>query len=191
MDFAQKLNLTLFENNVHNIPTLASLLQSNIPFVVVGARAVNVYSDRPRNTLDIDVLTNHYKELADYVSAQWPALTSRRSEAVIQFKLDQDTVLDIMIPYDELLQTVLIDTKAVSGCEVASAESLIVMKFAAIVGEHRPIHRKIIDRGDIASILVANEIDMKKAKKLSSLLYPGSENDFVAFIYQLKKDLAQ
>jgi hypothetical protein len=55
MDFDQKLHLTLFENN-NNRPSLKDLKASGISFIIVGARALNVYSSRPRNTLDIDIL---------------------------------------------------------------------------------------------------------------------------------------
>ena len=189
MNFDQKLHLTLFESGSHNIPTIAALLKSGIPFVVVGARAVNVYSDRPRNTLDIDVLSDKYEELAEYVAKKWPKLTSRQSEVVIQFKLKKDTVLDVMIPYDKLLKAVLVDTKTINGCQVASIEALISMKFAAIMGSHRQMHRKILDRGDIASILIANKIDMNKAKQYASLLYPEAGDDFTVFMLQLRREL--
>ena len=189
MNFDQKLHLTLFENDSRNIPTLADLLKSGIPFVVVGARAANVYSNRPRSTLDIDVLSDKYEELAEYVAKKWPELTSRKSEVVIQFKLKGETVLDVMIPHDKLFQAVLTDTKTIKGCKVASAESVVVMKFASIMSSHRQKHRKIIDRGDIASIWVASKINMKKAKQLASLIYPGAGDDFLAFMLQLKREL--
>jgi hypothetical protein len=189
MDFNQKLHLTLFESDSRSIPTIAALLKSEIPFVVVGARAANIYSDRPRSTLDIDVLSDRYEELAKYVASEWPSLTHRQTEVVIQFKFKDETVLDIMKPYDRLMQAVLTDTKTIKGCQVASAEALVAMKFAAIMGSNRQMHRKIIDRGDIASILVAYKLNMEKAKQYASLLYRGAGEDFLAFMLQLKREL--
>lgn len=189
MNFDQKLHLTLFESDSRDIPTLDALLKSGIPFVVVGARAANIYSNRPRSTLDIDVLSDKYEELAEYVAEKWPVLTSKQSEVAIQFKLEGETVLDIMIPHDKLFQAVLKDTKTIKGCKVASLESVIAMKFASIMSSHRQMHRKMQDRADIAVIWVANKVNMKKARQHASLLYPGAGDEFMAFMLQLKRDL--
>ena len=196
MDFEYKLNHILFEDTQDELrpksaeskPKLADLLRSGISFVVVGARAVNVYTDRPRNTLDIDILTDDYEQLADWIHKEFPHLKKKITDVVIRFLSDNESVLDIMIPNDKVFRAALRDTKQIGGYKVASPEALLAMKFHGITSSHRKLRRKMQDRVDIANILACTKVDLNKTAGYLKGSIPRAEATFKAFIVKLKED---
>jgi hypothetical protein len=196
MDFVQKLEHVLFEDAQDELRPgsqitklkLADLLRSGIPFVVVGARAVNVYINEPRNTQDIDILTNQYDELAEWTHREYPDLEMQTSELVIRFSDGSNPILDIMKPNDETFQHALKDTKQVGKFQVVSPEALIAMKFGAIMSGHRKLARKAQDRVDIGNILDNTKVDLRKSAQYVQHLFPGATHAFAGIIKKIKED---
>ncbi len=171
-----------------DIPGLDDLLKSGISFVVVGAVAVNAYSDRPRNTQDVDVLTSNYNELANYIHMTFPDLEMKQSQVVIRFSYKGKEIIDVMVPYNKMFESVLDDTRLIGKFNVASPEAVISMKFAAIMAAHRNLRRKGQDRLDIATIMATQQVSMEKIKQHLTTLYPQASDDFEAFTIKLKQD---
>ena len=187
--FRENLSSVLRENRT-DIPGLDDLLQSGISFVVIGALAVNAYSNRPRNTQDIDVLSNDWEQLVSYIQAKFPGLDIEKTEAVIRFSQDGSEIIDVMIPYHEIFQIAISDTRQIGKYHVPSPEAMVALKFAAIMGEHRSLLQKGQDRVDIATILLLNQVDLEKAKQYTSSLFPQASKIFSAFITKLLEDFS-
>jgi len=184
LTFEQKLHLVLESAK----PNLKDLSASNISFVVVGARAINAYIDRPRNTQDIDILTYNYKELSEYIDQHYPNLTKEINPAEIRYKLEDEEILDILIPYHKIFEIALKDVIKIGNEFIPSVEALIALKFAAIMGKHRPVHRKMQDRVDIGQLLTFNKVNIDKVREYISCLYEEAPKDFDIFIDRLKLD---
>jgi hypothetical protein len=195
-EFEYKLRHALFEDAsdelkpepVDKRPKLNDLLHSGIAFVVVGARCANVYSENPRTTQDIDVLTNDYEKLAEWVHKEFPNLEIEVTDVVIRFLSHGKEVLDIMIPTDDIFKIALHDTRKAGKFRIASAEALLAMKFHSITSSHRKLTRKGQDRVDMANILDHTKVDLKKAAGYVKTLAPGADEAFLAFIGKLKED---
>ena len=196
MNFEYKLNHTLFENtqdelrprSSRSVPKLADLLRSDIPFVVAGARAVNVYTKNPRNTLDIDILTDQYDKMAQWIQHEYPHLQMKSSDVVIRFSLEGEPVLDIMIPGDKVFKSAMDDTKKVGKYLVVAPEALIALKFHGIMSNNRKLPRKAQDRVDIGNILDNNKIDLRKVVYHIRHLFPGASHALIGIIKKIKED---
>ena len=192
LQFLHESNLnSVFREDRTDLPGLEDLNKSGISFVIVGALAVNVYSKRPRNTQDIDVLTPNYQEMADYIHKNFPDLEMVSNDVVIRFKSGGKEVIDVMIPYHKIFEIALQDTRDAGRFKVPSPEALIAMKFGAIMSQGRDVIQKAEDRVDIARVFLNNEVDFEKVAQYVSVLYSEAPEDFKAFMVKLREDYDQ
>ena len=184
------LHATLREDR-QDIPGLPELTASKIPFVVVGAVALNAYSKRPRNTQDIDILCDRPQDMADYLHQKYPALHMMANDVVIKFKedpADDDGIIDIMIPYHQIFKSAMLDTHQVNGVNIASIESLVALKFAAVMSDYRSRLQRGQDKHDIATLFSQNKINEDKVREMLKILYPGAPGDFDALMVGLREE---
>ena len=195
MSLVENLEHILFEEDdelkpqsLTGKPKLADLLRSGIPFVVVGARAANAYADEPRTTQDIDVLTEQYKELAEWIHQEYPQLEMKSSELVIRFLIANKPVIDVMIPNDDIFKAALGDTRRFGKFDVASPEAMVALKFSAIFSKHRAMLKKEQDRVDIARMISHTKIKIAKSARYVKDLFPGAAHAFIGFIKKVRED---
>ena len=189
MNLEKRLGRVLLEDHFD----IRNLNKYDIPFVVIGARAINAYIKRPRNTQDIDILTNDAEKLTQAILKDNPNFTCKSNEAEYRIYNGNQEIIDILVPYHEIFKKAMDDTRIVDNLSIPSIEALIALKFAAIMGKHRPIERKLQDRVDIGMMYFHNKADINfnKVYDYISVLYFDAVSDFKVFMTKLKTDLGE
>ncbi len=162
--------------------------QAGVHFVLAGAYALNVWTDAPRATVDVDALVaaRHHGKAISAIRAAYPELDLEDLEVVSRFISPESkrAVLDLMKPTDDFLREVFRHTSdaVVDGQAVLipDVEMAAAMKFAAMVSHWRDLSKKYIDAGDFIAIVRANrELDREKLATLAELLYRGAGAEII------------
>ena len=179
-DIALGAQLAKMQNRPIGPAEVARVLKAaGINYVIVGARAANGYTGRPRATVDVDVIVQFPKKAADAIAKAFPDLTIQDTPVVTRFK-DQDMeAIDLMKPtasklWSRLLKDSCEITIAGESVLVPQLEGVLAAKFASMVSPMRRLLDKQQDGVDFGRIVQANpKINLDVLKELGELVYDG------------------
>ncbi len=146
------------------------LVKTDLPYVFIGAYAVNVYVE-PRYTADLDLVVQATEDdvealkdvlLANAFSIQFEQTIDKASVPdVIRFKSDETAlVIDVQISKTDYQREVIDRATEVDGLRIATAEDLIIMKLIA---------NRAKDRIDLEGLIVLPDIDWQYVQKWASM----------------------
>lgn len=183
---AAEISATLVSPMIPPGDVIRVLHEAGVRFVLSGAYALNVWTDTPRATVDVDALVtaDDHPAAVAAVRAAYPGLEVEQHEVVTRFLAPEigRVVIDLMRPSDAFLQAVFEHTSAaeIGGREVLipALEMAAAMKFAAMVSPWRELSKKYIDAGDfIAIVTIHPELDLDRLAGLAELLYQGAGHE--------------
>ena len=164
------------------------LAAAKVRYVLVGGHAVNAHSGRPRATVDVDFLTMATTKARKAVAEAFPNLTIRDSSVVTRFMRGEAEAIDLMKARSNplfrrvmhLAQEVQVEGVTVN---VATAEAMLAMKFAAMGWKGRRTEDRMQDAADFIRVWRASEpVDEKLVRELGELVYKGGGDAIVRHI---------
>src|SRR5438552_431269 len=165
--------------NVYQI--IRTLSQKRIPFVLTGTHGISVWTGRPRDTYDVDLLVKGGKNLTRAVTAikaLYPTLEHRTVYGVNAFFLPGETqsLIDVTYPHRHDLQETLANPVWTENKEenaryrVPRLEEALANKYGAMLTLSRLLPKRMIDAADFSWMVVhsmdhgAQPIDLERLK---------------------------
>jgi hypothetical protein len=169
---------------------------ASVRYFVAGAHAAGVWANRPRATLDVDVLVaaRHVRTAIQALGDAFPFLTLMDTPFVARFKdsTSNQIVLDVMKPNQTLFRVAMrhVEFVEVEGRQfpLPTVEFMLAMKFAAMVGTLRTDLKKVQDAVDFAYIARANlKLKPHKLQSLGELVYPGGGSELASLVGKARR----
>jgi hypothetical protein len=156
--------------------------------VLVGAHAVNARSGDPRATVDVDIVAEKVKKVVDLFRRAYPDLKVEDHPVVTRFKDAGREAIDVIKPSSSPLfkriltsaETVEVDGVATS---LADIESVLALKYQAMISPARLIEKKYRDAGDF--IMIAKQlkrINKSVLTELGNLIAGGSGEELIKLV---------
>lgn len=153
--------------------------RAKVRYVLVGAHALNLYTDEPRATRDVDVVTDSPVKASRAIRQAYPQLAVEDHPAVTRFKDGGREVLDVIkAGSGKLFRRVLrlAATVDMGGQEVivATAEAALSLKFYAMTNRGRPMDDRMQDAVDFSrAAKLQVQADLTLLRELGELVYAG------------------
>ena len=168
---------------------LRTLTKKRIPFVLTGAHGIAVWTGRPRNTLDVDVLVKAGRNHARAVKAiadLYPQLAVRAFTGLTAFFLEGDTrsVIDVSCPHRADLQETLAnaiwtENEEKTRYRIPNREEALANKYGAMIAPNRELAKRLQDAADFTWMVTHSKdegqlpIDLVRLEALGEKVWPG------------------
>lgn len=170
-----------------------SLDAAGIDYVLVGAHGLAGWLPQARATEDVDFLVRvqDKQKAADAVLKKYPVLEIEKHPDVWRLKLGDATLVDLMLNRSALYKRMFLEYIEIKAgrrkLKVPKLEAALVMKFASMIGHHRPNRKKLQDAVDFMALVEANTvIHLELLKELSELVYPGGKAEIVKMVEDVR-----
>jgi nucleotidyltransferase AbiEii toxin of type IV toxin-antitoxin system len=153
--------------------------RAKVPYVLLGAHAINVYTGRPRATQDVDMLTGAPAKARRAIGQAFPHLTVEDHPVVIRFLENGEEVLDLIkAGSGPIFRRILRLTTRVRIGDVSVAiptlEAALASKFCSMISPTRASDDRMQDAVDFSrAAKLHGKPDRDLLHELGELVYAG------------------
>jgi len=167
---------------------------AKVNFVLAGAHGFAGWLSEPRATQDVDFIirTKDRRKASDAILEAVSDTTLEEHPVVWRIKRGEAYVADLMFTNAPLFERIhakeyLAKKLGRYTAKVPKLEAAMAMKFAAMVGHHRQLPKKLRDAGDFADMVLHNKkLDVKLLVELGELVYEGGGKEIVKIVGDVK-----
>lgn len=158
-------------------------------WALVGAHAVNVFSGRPRATVDVDFVVDarRLQAILEAVRAEFGELDTVDLGAALRItNLSVDLIRSDNHPLFRLALELAEDRE---GIRIPPPELLLVLKFLAAVSPWRNVADRKQDVADLIRLVqtLGEDLDRQTAEAYARQAYPGAERELAAALERIDR----
>jgi hypothetical protein len=168
------------------------LNEGKVDWILVGAEALNLYRNRPRATVDIDLVVRkkHLRTIKSTETCKDVEDTEVHFKAVLSEEPNRLEVDVIKSQSHELVDLALDNQNLIQGVPVPRIEALLALKYLAAVSPWRERADQYLDLSDFIHAFKDNQqrIDRQFLIDLASRAHANGPDEFPRFLTAVEND---